>query len=121
MTWKDVDGGKLVKVNLKKYDFDKLGKSVKTNGSLTHVDTANGTILVSSKNDGKKDDQGRMHDDEYRLDIQSVNGGYVNWQLQKKSVSYACILTKCDVYYSWDAMVTEIQVSAKGGKMRKDF
>ena len=107
----------LIKVNLKKYDWDALFKKVKNNGTLP---TVNGTnVSVSSDFEGKKD-EGKMMEGGYRLDIQSVNDGYVNWQLQSGKQSYACILTKCDTAYPWDDMARELEDSAKRAIIRKD-
>ena len=120
MAWTDVEPpkkGALQAANFKRYDWDALFIKVKNNSVLP---TVSGTrVKVSSKNNGQKD-EGRMTHGGFRLDIQSVNAGYVNWQMQLGPQSYACILTKCDTDYEWQDMVDQLVLSTKTLKIRKD-
>lgn len=120
MAWINVDPpkkGALLKSNFKKYDWDELFKKVKNCTSLADISGTN--VSVSSACAGKKD-EGKMIHDGWRLDIQSVNDGYVNWQMQFGKQSYACILTKCDTNYAWQVMVDQLNLSTTTLKMRKD-
>ena len=120
MAWIDValpKPGALIKTNFKSYDWDALFKKVKNCTSI--ADIAGTNVSVSSACEGKKD-EGKMIAGGYRLDIQSVNDGYVNWQMQSGKQSYACILTKCDTNYAWQDMVTQLELSTKNLKLRKD-
>ena len=123
MAWQDqaTSGRGLVKLNLKnEVDWDKLWKSVKNNGNLPLVNAAGTQVMVDCSMKGQKD-EGNMTDGQgYRFDIQSVDNGYVNWQIQTGKSSYAGVLLKCSVWYNFDDLKTQLIDSSKRQVLRKD-